>query len=273
MITKNDIFTAEVIHSWAMTRLEEYQPYSDYPIVQRVSPTIAQAKEYIECAQTLQYALEGHYPEGVKHLSFEEVEQLLKKDEHFQEMALDMRDIVFSINGKYGLQRVTGEVVVPAIFDGIPERYNYIFELQSGEYGRCIPVIRNNKYALCKMDGNGTLVTDFIYDKIYRYFYSRNIYFVVIQDGKKGLIYNDGEVAIPCEMDEIYGEYHGIIPFKKGNKLGLFDYIATAPIFDDILIECEEYVQVKQGNKWYYIDIGGNPTSEKDRAIFEAYPE
>lgn len=170
--------------------------------------------------------------------------------------------------------RVTGEVIVPALFDDIPERYNYVFEIVEpwGVY-RPIPVVRNHKYALCTMDGKGTLITDFIYDKIFSYYGSRNNYFVVVINGKKGLIDEDGEVAIPCEMDEIYEmqDLDGIVPFIKMGKWGLFYDVATEPIYDDIIIQSEWYAQVKKDDTWYYLDYKGNPVTDVEDAFFASY--
>ena len=268
------MWTAEEIYAFAMKDLEVYQPYSDSPEVKRVMPTAEQAREYVDCVLMLQYYMEGRYPEGVKRLSYEEAQPLFEKEEKFKEMALDMRDIVFSIDGKYGLRRITGEVIVPALFDEIPERYNYVFDIEEPwGYCRCIPVVRNHKYALCKMDGKGTLVTDFVYDKIFRYFGPRDNFFIVMRDGKKGVIYQNGEEAVPCEMDEIYEmqDWDGIIPYKKDGKWGLCYGVATEPIYDDIIIQSEWYAQVKKDDTWYYLDYEGNPVTDVKDAFFASY--
>ena len=268
------MWTAEELYAFAMKEMEVYQPYSDSPEVKRVIPTAEQAREYVDCALMLHYYMEGRYPEGVERLSDEDVQPLFEKEEKFKEMALDMRDIVFSVDGKYGLRRITGEVIVPALFDEIPERYNYVFEIEeTWGYCRCIPVVRNHKYALCKMDGKGTLVTDFVYDKIFRYFGSRVNFFVVMRDGKKGVIYQNGDEAVPCEMDEVYEmqDWDGIIPYKKDGKWGLFYSVATEPIYDDIIIQSEWYAQVKKDDTWYYLDYEGNPVTDVKDAFFASY--
>ena len=266
--------TAEERYDLVQRSMEVYQPYSDSPEMKRVKPTAEQAREFVDCALMLQYYLEQRHPDGVKRLSYEEAQPLFEEYEKFEEMALDMRDIVFSVDGKFGLRRVTGEIVVPAMFDGIPERYNYISEIEEpwGLY-RPIPVVRNHKYALCKIDGMGTLITDFIYDKIFSYYGSRSRFFVVINNGKKGLINEDGEVVIPCEMDAIYEmqDLDGIVPYQRMGKWGLFCHVATEPVYDDIMIFSEDYAQVKKDGTWYYLDHNGKPVTSRKKACFASY--
>ena len=106
--------TAWEIHEFAMQEMEVYQPYGDSPVVVKKAPTLEQAKAFVECAkQQREYLLSSCY--GGKHYSYEEGQEIFRRYEQFKEMALDMRDVVFIEDGKQGLRRVTGELLVPAL--------------------------------------------------------------------------------------------------------------------------------------------------------------
>ncbi len=259
---------AEYINKLVLVGYEEYQPYSDVPAKKRVKPTEEQAREYVKCVKTLQCYYENRYPEGIERITPDEYPELSKKEEEFAEMALDMRDIIFEENGKVGLRSVTGEVLVPALFDEIPERYDCISEIKE-PCGR-VPVVKDHKYALCKTDGKGTLVTDFVYDRIFRYFWSNFQYFITVNGGKKGVIAWTGEEIVPCEMDEIYEmiDSDGCIPLRKGDKWGLvYCDIETEVIYDDYKFD-GEMAMVKKEDKWYYINNEGQPVTRIEEACF-----
>lgn len=267
--------TAWEVHELATKREEIYQPFSDDPVVQRKTPTIEQAKAFVDCAQRQrEYLLSLCY--GGKRLTYEEGQEIFRLFDEFEEMALDMRDVVFVENGKQGLRRVTGELLVPAMFDSIPERYDYISQLNSEtRLIQSIPVIKNNKYALCLIDGQGTLMTDFVYDKIFRYYYGYTHLFVVERNGKKGLIDDrNGEVVVPCDMDEFYEQMDtdGIIPYYQGGKWGMVHFdVSTGAIFDDIDIRSEQYAKGKIGDEWYFVKWDGKPTKNEDEAWFGSW--
>jgi hypothetical protein len=260
--------TAEFINKFVLLGYEEYQRYSDVPAKKRVKPTEEQAREYVKCVKTLQYFYEGVRFEGIEKISWDEYPAFSKKEEEFAEMALDMRDVIFEENGKVGLRRVTGEVLVPALFDEIPERYDYISEIRD-PCGR-VPVVRDHKYALCKTDGKGTLVTDFAYDRIFRYFWSNFKYFITVNGGKKGVIAWNGKEIVPCEMDEIYEmmDADGCIPLRRGDKWGLvYCGVATEVIYDDYKFDLEMGMVKKEG-KWYYINSKGQPVTKIEEGSF-----
>ena len=260
--------TAEYINKLVLVGYEVYQPYSDVPAKIRVKPTEEQAREYWKCVKTLQCYYENRYPEGIERITDDEYPELSKKEEEFAAMALDMRDVVFEENGKVGLRRVTGEVLVPALFDEIAERYDCISEIKDPCWS--VPVVRNHKYALCRMDGKGTLVTDFVYDRIFRYFWSNYQYFITVNGGKKGVIDTLGREIVPCEMDEIYEmmDADGCIPLRKEDKWGLVFYnVATEVIYDDYQFDLEMGM-VKKDGEWYYIDYKGRPVKEFEKGYF-----
>ena len=267
--------TAWEVHELAMTRDEIYQPFADDPIVMRKPPTIEQAKAFVEIAnKQKEYLLSLCY--GGRRFTHEEGDEIIRQYDQFEEMALDMRDEVFEENGKQGLRRVTGELLIPAIFDSIPERYDYISQIKPEvQMLQSVPVIVDGRCALCKIDGKGTLLTDFAYDKIFRYFYGSSNLFVVERNGKKGLLDDcDGEIVVPCEMDEFYEQMDtdGIIPYNQGKKWGMVHFdVNTGAIFDDIDIRSEQYAKGKIGDEWYFVKWDGKPTKNEDEAWFGSW--
>lgn len=264
--------TAWEIHEMAMKDLEKCETSIDDSIVQRNIPTLEQARTYVDCEYKLNCYWRRKYPEGIIPISYEESEELFKRKMEYDVMALDMRDVIFEEDGKKGLRRVTGEIVVPPLFDDFPERYSYITQIDDNI--SAIPVVIGKKYALCLMDGKGTLATDIKYDKMYMLFFASNNYYVVECYNKKGLIKGNGEEIVPCEMDEFYEQIDtdGIIPYRQGEKWGLLHFgVTTGIIFDDIIIESECYARGKIGEEWFFIDGYGKPTKKENEAWFGSW--
>ena len=266
-MNNNDIEleTAEQVYHLAMCD-EEYS---------RI-PSTEEAKKYLRCVKLLISYYSNCYPKGMEHLTNKGAKLLQKQEETYDAMKLDMRDVIFSENGKQGLQRATGEIVVPPVFDAIGERYNVISIIrESWGMNWCVPVIRNSKYALCKMDGKGTLQTDFVYDRMFRFFGPRVNYFVVERNRKKGVIEQlHGKEIVPCDMDEIYDmqDFDGVIPFTKDGKWGLqYGLACTQPIYDDIYIQSEDYAKVRMGDDWYYLNSKGEPVKSIHEAEFGSW--
>ena len=264
--SKIELETAEQVHHHAM---------SDEADKKRI-PTKEEAEDFIRCVYLLIYYYSNSYPKGVTHLTEKEMKATRKKERTYDIARLDMRDVIFSENGKQGLRRATGDIVVPPVFDAIGERYNVISIIrESWGMNWCVPVIRNGKYALCKMDGKGTLLTDFVHDRMFRFFGPRVNYFVVEKDGKKGVIEQlHGKEIIPCEMDEIYEmqDFDGVIPFTKDGKWGLqFGLSRSQPIYDEVYIESEDYAKVRKGDEWYYLNSKGEPVKSRREAEFGSW--
>ena len=266
--------TAQEVHESAYDDIYSFydDDLDDFVEVKRKIPTMEQANAFIEIVNKQRnYMIDTCC--GRLEYDFDEGERLSKGVDRFKKMALDMRDVVFSENGKQGLRRANGKLLVPAIFDSIPETYDYIFDFEGDmPFFKSVPVIRDGKYALCEMDGKGTLRTDFIYDNIFRNYSSSINCFVVEQNGKKGILHDyDLEVIVPCEMDEIYAQSDrdGIIPFKKGDKWGMLQFdTSTEAIFDEIEIRNEQPARGKIGDEWFYVDCWGEPTKVKDEFYF-----
>ena len=236
----------------------------------RTKPTEEQARDYANCVKTLQYYYSNSYPKGVTPIGYEDAQELEKRVEHYESLHLDMRDVAFmSDEMKMGLRRVTGELLVPALDWLVTERYDYIENIR-GSRGRvwCVPVRNGNRYALREMDGKGTLVTDFVYDRMYRYFGGHAATFVVERHGKRGLVAQSGRVIIPCEMLDM----DGIVPFRKSGKWGMaFGTASTKPLFDELDIRSEMYARGRIGAEWFWVDGKGIPTTDRQRRFFGSW--
>ena len=269
--------TAEQIHFLTMNEFEYWWDSTRKRWRKRTQPTKDQAQDYIRCVKMLRAYYSNEYPKGMERITSKESQILEKKVSHYRKLNLDMRDIPLQgPHGKQGLQRVTGEVLVPiGEWWYVAERYDYIEDIQeSNGCNWCVPVRKGNKYSLCEMDGKGTLLTGFDYDRMFRYFGGYMSNFVVVQNGKKGLISQYGETIIPCEMDEIYEmiDLDGIVPFKKSDKWGMaFGTICTQPVFDELYISSEEYARGRIGEDWFWVDNNGNPTVNRNERFFGSW--
>lgn len=268
--------TAGQIHFFAMNEIRYWWDNKKKTWRPRITPTKEQAKDYVNCVKTLRSFYTNSYPEDVTHIEAKEARLLEKKVKQYEGMHLDMRDVLtLDKHFKYVLRRVTGEVVVPPQSYSPTESYDYIDSIRES-WGAiwCVPVHKGDKYALCKMDGKGTLMTGFDYDRMYRYFGGYVSDFVVEQNCKKGLISQSGKVIIPCKMDQIIEmiDPDGIVPFKKDGKWGMaFGVVCTEPIFDDIMIEAENYACGRIGKDWFWVDEDGKPTSDKRNRFFGSW--
>ena len=268
--------TACQIHFFAMNERRYWWDEKKKTRRPRITPTEEQAKDYVNCVKTLLSFYSNNYPEGVTHIEAKEARLLEKKVKQYEGMHLDMCDVlILDKHFKYVLRRVTGEVVVPPQSYSPTESYDYIESIRES-WGAiwCVPVHKGDKYALCKMDGQGTLMTGFDYDRMYRYFGGYVSNFVVEQNGKKGLISQRGKVIIPCEIDQIFEmiDPDGIVPFKRDGKWGMaFGVVCTEPIFDDIVIESEDYARGRIGKDWFWVDVDGKPTSDKHARFFGSW--
>ena len=276
-----DYETAEQVNRYAQQHASTFynrksDAIGDGDILPRHMPTAEQTKEYISVSKSLHL-----YYEGRLHLTDKEAHKMRKTLEEYQNMELDMRDVVYEEDGKVGIKDLEGNILVPALFDAIPELYvNRHIDDGWGQLSWCYPVVKNGKHYLYmlpirKNPEGGLLTKQEGYDRIYRYYGLRIAYFVCERNGKKGLLdpYMSRE-CIPCEMDEIYDslDFDGCIPFKKDNKWGLyFGGAATAPIFDELNICSEEYARVRLANQWGWIDENAKFTTDQSAAFFGSW--
>lgn len=269
--------TAEQVHFLTMNEFEYWWDTAQKRWRGRTRPTKEQAQDYVKCVKMLRAYYSNEYPKGMQRITSEDSKRLEEKVSYYRGLHLDMRDIpLYGSNGKQGLQRVTGELLVPiGEWWYVAERYDCIEDIQESNGSNwCVSVRKENKYALCKMDGKGTLLTEFVYDRMFRYFGGYMSCFVVIQNGKKGLISQFGKTVIPCEMDEIYEmiDSDGIVPFKNGDKWGMaFGTVCTQPMFDELYISSEEYARGRIGEEWLWVDSKGNPTANREERFFGSW--
>ncbi|MCR4738063.1 MAG: hypothetical protein K5846_07865 [Bacteroidales bacterium] len=231
-------------------------------------PDVETAKAYCE-ARHIRECYYGGMPFLLdRTYTSEEAEEYSKKEKRFRRMHLDLRDQIFTgDNGKKGLRDVCGAVLIEPQFDDFPELYTCF------ERPRLIPVVLNNRYFLydikkCKLLTKG-------YECIFHYFWAYMEYFVVVENGKKGILDGfDGTEATPIDLDEVYSmpDPDGDIPVVKDGKIGLlWGKKYTQPIFEDIFIESEEWTRVKLNGKWGWVDGNGKFTRKKSKASFGSW--
>lgn len=271
---KKKLITAERINADVQTGYGYWYDPTYNKWNKRKQPTTKQARDYIHIVKALRHYYENCWPMNTIRITSEQASDYERRKAEYCELHLDMRDVIFHESDKVGLKNLLGDVIVPAEFDEIPERYDCVDESWGGYQSISIPVVKQGKYALylqATKKHNGKLVTDFVYDIIFRYYGSRITYFVCVQNTKKGVIDSLGDIIIPCEQDEIYEmqDLDGVIPFQQEKLWGLaYGNICTEAIFDDIKIISEDYCQVCYHGEWGYIDINGQFTKDRDKAFF-----
>ena len=178
-------------------------------------------------------------------------------------------DQVFEENGMRGVKDIKGYIRVPAIYADFYELYDYM-DMYASEM-KDLPICaydQHNKCALVIPDGKGTPLTPFIYDAIVK---DRFVHeFTIIQGDKKGVMDKKGNILVPCEMDNVYEYFNSIQVLEAGGKLGLTtDWgLYVAPIYDDI-DEKNDYVYVRLGDTWGYLDHCGKFIDESDEETIE----
>ena len=181
----------------------------------------------------------------------------------------DFFDQVFEENGLKGIKDVKGNIRVPAIYTGFYQLYDHwgLFSLRMKRLPVCA-YDKNGKCALVTTDGKGTQLTPFIYDAIKNEDLLDE--FIVVQGKKKGVVDSCGNVLVPCEMDVVYEYFNSIRAFEAGGKFGLITSwgLYIAPIYDD-MTEKDEYVYVRLGDTWGYIDYDGKFIDESDEETLD----
>ena len=280
MTNKREWLTAKQVNEMAL-RMCTYRSDGS----KRSLPTIEQAQEYDEIVVTLVACYMGYQGE----LTDDEVSQMQRREEELDHLQLDMRYQVFEENGKRGLRHPSGYVVVPPLFDDIAEQYDALGKRWGPTFA--VPVIREGKYALYVMgrpqdqefqkeplterEKYGKLVTEFIYDNMYKFFGTPG-FFIVEKDGKKGVLDSGGNIIVPIEQDEIYEQMDtdGCFPFICNGKWGVSCHGKTTDAeFVDVIIQSEDFVRVKvEGDDtYYYLDDYGNLTTKRHEAYFGSW--
>ena len=191
----------------------------------------------------------------------------------------------FEENGKYGLKRKNGEILLPAEYDevnhsgyagrgwhirkgdkwgAVNERVEWIFPIdyddiklrfEGGHYLK-----KNNKVGFCDSEGNMTV--DFLYDELENYSSSCEGFKAKV-DGKWGYIDKHGKVVIPIEYEQISLGSKGMILVKKDGKYGYFNLqkgIQIPLVYDCAYVFYSSHPQeavVKQNGKYGVINPDG----------------
>lgn len=217
-------------------------------------PTQEQIKKYLEVFEKINTDFEK--------MSLDEVQALLEQKEEF-EYKYDTECKIFEQDDKVGLKDFTGKVVIPAEYDDV---WSCNYDLL-GSFN--LAVKKDGKYAIISSDGSAKLLTDFIYDGLE----FDGDKFVCEQNGKFGLIDDQGGVLIPSEMDGIESLSDELVTFEKEGKVG-FLYIDVAedetktidPVFDSYEAENNLVITVTKDGQKGFVDKDGNFTTDENNA-------
>lgn len=175
----------------------------------------------------------------------------------------DWFDKVFEANGKKGLKDVKGNVLIPPLYEGFSELYEYP-NYRSWPIPACNS---DGKYGLVKKDGSGIPVTEFEYDSIE--IVPSIGWYIVSKNGYKGLLSEQGKVLLQCRYDDFIFFWNIDITIVCLNgKYGFLKYnsLYVEPIFDEISrlqkSDGKYLVYVHWGGKRGFVDIEGNFIAE-----------
>ena len=179
------------------------------------------------------------------HAQLEKLNEIERMAEQY-----DWSNQVFTdeTTGKKGLRSVDGTLLVPALYDEFPEVGSYRLFPKRPHVARL-----GDKYGIVAADGTGKPLTAFIYDYLAWDYYSP--LFIAQWGGVKdlkGLIFEDGQVLVPCVIKKLYLRWNNLCCYDGEKKMGiinLFEMRCTAPLFDTIDMEPESglVTVVKEG--------------------------
>lgn len=266
------LWTAEKVNECALFNMWHECPYfwenKTERQVECVVPDAETANAYIEARRICDCCYGGTPFLLDRRYTSEEVREYSKIEDRIRKTHPDMRDQIFTgANGKKSLRDVCGKVLIEPQFDDIPELYT-CFERTS-----LIPVVLDGRYYLYDIKAGKILTKG--YDRIFRYFWASLVYFVAVENGKKGILdsYNGAEVT-PVDLDEVYEmlDNDGAVPYMKDGKIGFVrGKTDTKPVFDKVVIESENYTRVLMNEEWGWIDGDGKFTSERSEASFGSW--
>ena len=219
------------------------------------SPTTEIVKEYDELVRQMQEKEKAH--ENTDAI-VDRLGELMAPYDWFNEEFTD------PATGKKGQKTVAGEVVLPALYDAIAERYNYTFNPHEP-----VPVCKDGKWGIVKGDGSGEELCEFKFDvidhiSIYSLYAAR-------WGGDKdhfGVIDVHGKVICPNILTSYSDwEINAIIAIKAGDKWGVIDgntHLCVLPEYDDIESSPDEFIVFrKDGVEGYITDQGEFVTKQQ----------
>ena len=159
-----------------------------------------------------------------------EIEQMA---EHYD---WDNQVFIDEATGKKGLRGVDGTVLVPALYDEFPMVGSYRLFHKRPHVARL-----GDKYGIVAADGTGKPLTAFIYDSL-EWDYLSPLYIAQWGGEKdfKGLIFEDGQVLVPCVIKKLYARWNNLCCYDGEKRMGIIDLYrmkCTAPLFDTIDME------------------------------------
>ena len=197
-------------------------------------------------------SLQQKIDDALDNENYEESDRLYELVSELNEK-YDFKDQVFEENGRKGLRDMTGDTLVPPLYAGICETYNFE-ELRGCPIGVCN---ENGKCALVTTDGEGTLLTDFEYDNIR--FFGYLPYFIVWKGEKVGFIDIDGTVVVPCILDDWHDGFNDIQIIESEGKYGFITRwgLYVEPMYDELDNKNNE-PRVRKGDTWGYVNTDGD---------------
>lgn len=175
-------------------------------------------------------------------------------------------DEKFRKDGKFGLKDCWGRVIIPAeyedCFGGLaPASYISPDEM-------IIAVKQNGKWGFVKRNSFQKEVVSLKYDKIED---TLNGVYITNVGNLYGMIGKRGIEILPTTMEDIYVPtmFDGDIMYKQDGKYGfrLHNKSRSTELFDEVNFEMGEYVSVRRNDKWGFIDVNAQFTTDSDKAI------
>jgi hypothetical protein len=179
----------------------------------------------------------------------------------------DWSSEVIEEDGQYGLKNCFGELLTPIAFED--------FQLLTHE------VLTKTSRVVAQKDGKwGVLITDgsenWLVQPEYEEIGFPNVLTTVKKDGKMGVLnIATGEFLIPCENDHIYTAMgmlfnNGIAIYEKDGLSGIINEEGeyTEPIFDEVDLEGNGNIRVRQNDIWGYANEEGKLTLDPDESWF-----
>ena len=159
-----------------------------------------------------------------------EIEQMA---EHYD---WDNQIFIDEATGKKGLRGVDRRGPIPALYDEFPMVGSYRLFHKRPHVARL-----GNKYGIVAADGTGKPLTAFIYDSL-EWDYLSPLYIAQWGGEKnlKGLIFEDGQVLVPCVIKKLYARWNNLCCYDGEKRMGIIDLYrmkCTAPLFDTIDME------------------------------------
>jgi len=228
----------------------------------------------------------GHYKYNARNAKKRicDYQEMKKKygvySDEFEYFCGTLQDVIFKgEDGKVGLMSLNQKVLIPTIFDKIPEvNYDYCCDDEYTCKTRCTIVVKDGKYGLYnklpRRRNKNEFTAECKYDLIFRLYDHYGEYYVCKKDGKKGLLQagHHNKELFPCVLDDLYFQLYsrdGTIIVRKGHKFGLcYNSVCTDIIYDEVELTGQRPMRVRLGDDWYWLNKFGKETTNEEEASF-----